>query len=39
MAYVSLYRKYRQHKFEEVVGQNIVVDILKNSIVIQKEPC
>ena len=36
MAYISLYRKYRPHKFEDVVGQNIVVSILKNSIVENK---
>ena len=32
MAYVSLYRKYRPHKFDDVVGQDIIVKILKNSI-------
>ena len=32
MSYVSLYRKYRPHKFEDVVGQDIIVKILKNSI-------
>ena len=30
--YISLYRKYRPKSFEEVVGQKITVDILKNSI-------
>ena len=32
MTYISLYRKYRPQKFEEVVGQNIIVKILINSI-------
>ncbi len=32
MSYVSLYRKYRPKKFSEVVGQDIVIKILKNSI-------
>ncbi len=32
MAYISLYRKYRPKKFEDVVGQEIVVKILRNSI-------
>ncbi len=32
MAYISLYRKYRPHKFCDVVGQETVVKILKNSI-------
>jgi len=32
MTYISLYRKYRPKTFSEVVGQNVVVDILKNSI-------
>jgi len=36
MAYVSLYRKYRPHRFSDVVGQNIIVEILKNSIVENK---
>ena len=32
MSYVSLYRKYRPKCFAEVVGQDVVVKILKNSI-------
>ncbi len=32
MTYVSLYRKYRPKTFKDVVGQEIVVKILKNSI-------
>ena len=36
MSYISLYRKYRPKKFSEVVGQDIIVKILKNSIVNNK---
>ena len=36
MSYVSLYRKYRPKNFEEVVGQEVVVKILKNSIINNK---
>ena len=36
MAYISLYRKYRPHRFCDVVGQEVVVNILKNSIVDNK---
>ncbi len=36
MSYISLYRKYRPHKFKEVVGQEVVVKILKNSIINNK---
>ncbi len=36
MAYISLYRKYRPSNFDDVVGQEIVVSILKNSIVENK---
>ena len=32
MEYISLYRKYRPTTFNEVVGQEIVVKILQNSI-------
>ena len=36
MSYISLYRKYRPKNFEEVVGQEVVVKILKNSIINNK---
>lgn len=36
MAYISLYRKYRPKKFSDVVGQDIVVKILRNSIIENK---
>ena len=36
MSYVSLYRKYRPKSFSEVVGQEVVVKILKNCIVNNK---
>ena len=36
MSYISLYRKYRPQKFSDVVGQEVVVKILKNSIVNNK---
>ena len=36
MAYISLYRKYRPHKFSDVVGQEVVVKILQNSIIDNK---
>ena len=36
MSYISLYRKYRPHKFKDVVGQEVVVKILKNSIINNK---
>ncbi len=32
MAYISLYRKYRPINFDQVVGQEVVVKILKNAI-------
>ena len=32
MAYISLYRKYRPQTFADVVGQDIIIKILKNSI-------
>lgn len=32
MAYLSLYRKYRPKKFADVIGQEYIVKILKNSI-------
>jgi len=36
MQYISLYRKYRPKKFDDVVGQKMVVNILKNSIINDK---
>lgn len=36
MAYTALYRKYRPYNFASVVGQEVVVDILKNSILNNK---
>lgn len=36
MAYTALYRKYRPSNFANVVGQEVVVDILKNSILNNK---
>ncbi len=34
--YISLYRKYRPKKFSEVVGQTTIINILKNSIKLNK---
>jgi len=36
MEYKALYRKYRPEKFSDVVGQDYVVEILKNSIASNK---
>ena len=36
MQYISLYRKYRPKTFNDVVGQNVVVKILQNSIIENK---
>ncbi len=36
MAYVSLYRKYRSQDFNSIVGQEHVVQILKNAIQIER---
>lgn len=36
MAYTALYRKYRPSNFASVVGQEVAVDILKNSILNNK---
>ena len=33
MPYVALYRKYRPKKFDDVIGQKVTVEILKNSII------
>ena len=36
MTYVALYRKYRPKKFDDVIGQRVTVEILKNSIINNK---
>jgi DNA polymerase-3 subunit gamma/tau len=36
MSYMALYRKYRPRTFEDVFGQDIIVKILKNSIINDK---
>lgn len=36
MAYISLYRKYRPRTFFDLVGQNAIVEILKNAIINNK---
>lgn len=36
MAYISLYRKYRPKSFSEVVGQEVVKKVIKNSILNDK---
>ena len=32
MSYLALYRKYRPNTFTEVVGQEYVLKVLKNSV-------
>ena len=32
MSYTALYRKYRPNNFANVVGQDVVVEVLKNSL-------
>ena len=32
MGYKVLYRKYRPDTFEEIIGQNFIVDTLRNSV-------
>jgi len=32
MSKLALYRKYRPHKFEDVLGQDHIVDVLKNAV-------
>lgn len=36
MVYTALYRKYRPINFSSIVGQDVIVDILKNSIINNK---
>ena len=36
MAYISLYRKYRPKSFQDVVGQEVVKKVIKNSILNDK---
>ena len=33
MSYISLYRKYRPQTFKDVIGQDVIVKILQNSII------
>ena len=33
MSYIALYPKYRPRKFDDVIGQKVIVEILKNSII------
>ena len=36
MAYLALYRKYRPKNFSDLVGQNEIVNIIKNEILNNK---
>lgn len=36
MEYIALYRKYRPKTFDEIIGQNSIVTILKNQIIMDK---
>ena len=36
MAYQSLYRKYRPQTFDEIVGQEVIVKVLRNAIMKEK---
>ena len=36
MAYLALYRKYRPNSFDDVLGQNKVVAVIKNAIINNK---
>lgn len=36
MAYKALYRKYRPNSFDNVVGQDVIIKILRNSITLNK---
>lgn len=36
MAYQSLYRKYRPQKFEDIVGQDVIIRVLRNAIIKNK---
>lgn len=36
MSYLALYRKYRSQNFDEIVGQDSIVEILKNQIINNK---
>lgn len=36
MSYIALYRKYRPDNFEDIVGQDHIIEILKNQIINEK---
>lgn len=38
MSYLALYRKWRPYRFEDIVGQDVVVHLLVNSLATQRVP-